>query len=69
MTAMLSQRVLDTISADMVVRAPKRENQWCEALSAHGPKRKSSGWPDAGNKKCLFYWAEGVELKDTELSF
>ena len=27
MTAMLAQRVLDAISIDMVVRAPKRENQ------------------------------------------
>ena len=32
MTAMLSQRVLDAISIDMVVRAPKRENQSGNAL-------------------------------------
>ena len=32
MTAMLAQRVLDAISIDMVVRAPKRENQSGNAL-------------------------------------
>ena len=31
-TAMLAQRVLDAISADMVARAPKRENQSGNAL-------------------------------------
>ena len=32
MTAVLAQRVLDAISIDMVVRAPKRENQSGNAL-------------------------------------
>ena len=36
MTAMLAQRVLDTIALDMVSRAPKRKNQSGNAVSMLG---------------------------------
>ena len=63
------RRVLRTHLCSCEPEACTQCYKWCEALSAHGPKGKSSGWPDAGGKKCLFYWCEGVEVKDTELGF
>ena len=69
MTAMLAQRVLDAISIDMVVRAPKRENQSGNALfhargsSRSSPKaRKGFGekytflaWHTAGRTKLVHF--------------
>ena len=42
MTAMLSQRVLDAISIDMVVRAPKRENSQGMLFSMLGVDSRTS---------------------------